>query len=411
MQKNNNSALMITAIAVVGCVAIVAIWSMYLLHLRTPAIVTTPALSLFDDVETVESVTDEADVMALTGSDGQPLLLPADEKTIPQRPANPADLPEEDPLHWYDMEYAGWNVDKIPMPKSPADGPVGKYVVLLKMVDHPYNTAYSNGLQQIADAYGIKVKTMVANSDITIQSQQVDQAINENPDLVIINAVDAQACLPLMKRMNDAKIPVIASNLLISDEAMQYCMSWTGPDDWRQMRKLAHEFAKQMNYEGGYAIVQHRPGGSPYFSRTWAVVTELKKIAPKMKLLAKQTTDLEAEKSMQVVSDWITRFGDDLKGIFSADDSGSQIGINEAVRTANREDIIRVAAGNSKVGMDFVKNSQLHAVTYQTAEGDGALPMYLAAQWFSGKEIPPVRYLPIKIVTKENVKDFSPPQW
>lgn len=130
-----------------------------------------------------------------------------------------------------------------------------------------------------------------------------------------------------------------------------------------------------------------------------------------MKLLAKQTTDLEAEKSMQVVSDWITRFGDDLNGIFSCDDSGTQIGINEAVRNADREDIVRVSAGNSKVGMDFIKNGQLHAITYQTAEGDGALPMHLAAQWFSGKEIPPVQYLPIRIITKENVEDYYPPQW
>ncbi len=409
MQKNNNS-LMITAIAVVGCVAIVAICAMYLLHLRTPAMITTTVPSLTVDGGLPQAF-GQADVMALKGSDGQPLLLPADEKTIPKRPDNPTELPEEDPMHWYDMEYAGWNVEKAPMPKSPGDGPAGKYMVFLKMVDHPYNTAYSNGLKQVADAYGIKVKTMVANSDITIQSQQVDQAINEQPDMVIINAVDAQACLPLMKRMNDAKIPVIASNLLISDEAMKYCLSWTGPDDWQQMRKLAHEFAEQMNYEGGYVIVQHRPGSSPYFSRTWAAVTELKKIAPKMKLLAKQTTDLEAEKSMQVVSDWITRFGDDLNGIFSCDDSGTQIGINEAVRNADREDIVRVSAGNSKVGMDFIKNGQLHAITYQTAEGDGALPMHLAAQWFSGKEIPPVQYLPIRIITKENVEDYYPPQW
>jgi ribose transport system substrate-binding protein len=37
--------------------------------------------------------------------------------------------------------------------------------------------------------------------------------------------------------------------------------------------------------------------------------------------------------------------------------------------------------------------------------------MQLAAEWFSGKEIPEVRYLPIRIITKENVDDYLPPQW
>ena len=397
MNKKDNKVIIITAIAVIGCVAIVAIVARYFLNVRTPDMPVSPQKSV--------------DITALKSSDGQPLLFPQEEKVIPPRPENPSALAEDDPLHWYDMEYAGWNVEKAPMPKSPGDGPGGKYVIFLKMVDHPYNTAYSNGLKQVADAYGIKVKTMVANSNVNIQGQQADQAIRERPDMVIINPVEAQACLRLLKKMNEAGLPVIASNLLVSDDSMKYCLSWTGPDDWGQMRKLAHEFARRMNYQGGYCIIRHRPGSSPYFARTWAAVTELKKIAPKMKLLAKQTTDLEAEKSMQVVSDWITRFGPELKGIFSADDSGAQTGINQAVQNANRQDIIRVAAGNSKVGMDFIKQGQLHAVTYQTAEGVGALAMLLAAEWFSGRDIPAVRYLPIRIITKDNVDDYYPPQW
>ena len=174
---------------------------------------------------------------------------------------------------------------------------------------------------------------------------------------------------------------------------------------------LAKEFAEMMDYEGGYAIVQHRPGSSPFFSRAYSIVTELAKIAPKMKLLAMQTTDLESEKTKEVVSGWITRFGPELKGIVSADDSGAQVGINEAVKNANREDIFRVAAGNSKVGMDFVKEGTLHAITYQSPEADGAIPMKLAADWFSGEEIPSVRYLPQAIIKQENVKEYLPAQW
>lgn len=415
MQSKNNNGVMITAIAVVGCVAIVAMWAMYLTSMnhKTYTISAPANQTGANRIAPAESpkAKEDIDLLSLRGSDGQKLLYPVEPKTIPTRPADPKALPEEDPLHWYDLEYAGWDIDKVNMPVSPADGAKGKTVIFLKMVDHPYNTAYSNGMKAIANACGVKVKTLVANSDINIQSQQVDQAINERPDMVIINPVDAQACLPLLKRLNEASIPVIVSNLLVSNEAMQYCLAWTGPDDWGQMRVLAREFAKKMNYEGGYCIVQHRPGGSAYFSRTWAVITELQKIAPKMKLLEKQTTDLEAEKSMQVVSDWITRYGKELKGIFSADDSGTQIGINEAVRTAKREDIIRMAAGNSKVGMDFLKKGELDAITFQTAEGDGALAMYIATQWFEGNDIPKVQYLPIRIITKENVDQYLPPQW
>jgi len=406
MYKKDNTLITICAIAVTGCVAIVAIFAMFFVATTRTSVPTTVTVAAPTPLRP-----GPIDVQQLKSSDGQPLILPAEPKQIPPRPDNPGDFPEDDARHWYDREYAGWNLEKINLPESPGDGPQGKYVILLKMVDHPYHTAYINGLKRVADAHGIKFKAMVANMDVNIQAQQVDQAVNEKPDLVIMTPVDAQACAPLIKRLNDAGIPVIASNMLASSEALRYCLAWTGPDDWGQMRQLAHKFAELMNYEGGYCINQHYPGGSPFFSRTYAFVTELKQIAPKMKLLAKQTTNLEAEKTMQVVSDWITRFGPQLKGIVSADDSGAQIGINEAVRTANREEIIRVSAGNSKVGMDFIQAGTLHAITYQSAESDGAIPMQLAAEWFSGQEIPAVRYLPIRIITKDNVEEYLPPQW
>ena len=354
------------------------------------------------------------DVSGLKSDDGQPLII-MDSSPLnpPARPADPAKLPENDPLRWYDMEYAGWRCAKVNLPRSPADGAKGKYVICLRHMDHPYTTAYTRGMGKVAAAYGIRLKTLTAgNADVNIQSQQVDQVINERPDLVILFPVDATAVVPMLRKLNQAGIPIIASNLIPVDQGMPYVLTWTGPDDWGQFRMLAREFARRMNHEGGYCIVRHMPGGSPFFSRTFSVVTELKRIAPKMKCLDMQTTLLEAEKTAQVVSGWITKYGGELNGIVSADDSGAQIGINEACRNAKREDIIRVAAGNSKVGMDFIKEGTLHAITYQSAEADGALPMKLAADWFNGKEIAkPVYYLPKHVITKEDVNNYLPAQW
>ena len=101
----------------------------------------------------------------------------------------------------------------------------------------------------------------------------------------------------------------------------------------------------------------------------------------------------------------------ELKGIVSADDSGAQIGINEACKNAGRKDIVRVAAGNSKVGMDFIKTGTLHAIGYQSPEADGALPMKLAADWFSGKtDLRGVYYLPKHVITARDVGKYLPAQ-
>jgi len=354
------------------------------------------------------------DVSGLKCSDGQPLIA-MDNSPLdpPARPDDPKALPETDALRWYDMEYAGWKCEKANLPQSPADGAKGKSVWCLRHMDHPYTTAYVNGMKQVADAYGMKLKVMTAgNADVSIQSRQVDQAINARPDLVILLPVDAVAVTPMLRKLNQAGVPVIASNLLPVDAAMRYALTWSGPDDWGQFRMLAREFAKRMNYEGGYCIVRHMAGSSCFFSRTFSVVTELKKIAPKMKCLDMQTTMLNSDKTAPVVAGWLAKYGKELKGIVSADDSGAQIGINDACAKAGREDIIRVAAGNSKIGMDFIKAGTLHAITYQNAEADGALPMKLAADWFNGKtDFKNVYYLPKHVITAKDVDDYLPAPW
>lgn len=351
------------------------------------------------------------DISDVRGSDNQLLLLTLEKKEIPKRPDNPSALPEEDPLHWYDMEYAGWNVKKTNIPESPKNGCIGKKVIVIINGDHPYLTAYGNGARMAAKAYQIDLQIMSPNWDLNVQNQQIDQAINAKPDLIVLVPLDAKAALQQFRRINQAGIPLIASNMLPEADAMQYIIGWTGPDDWGQFRLLARNVADKLNKQGGVIYIRHAPGGSPFFARCYGSLTELAVYAPNMKTLDKQAPGFEAEKTKQVVSDMITRFGKEIKTIIAADDSAQAIGIIEALKEAKRTDIVFVAAGNSKIGMDYVKSGDIYAITYQSAEADGATPIKMAADWFNGKTVDPVYYLPKKIITKDNVDDFMPAQW
>ncbi|MFC1650175.1 sugar ABC transporter substrate-binding protein [Candidatus Latescibacterota bacterium] len=351
------------------------------------------------------------DVFSLTGTDGQPFILPGEGKDIPERPADPKILPESERGHWWDIEYAGLTTEKTNMPDSPGDGAVGKKVVLIKAGDHPYWTAYVKGFTRIAEAYDMDIKIYNSNWNMDLQAQQTDQALNERPDMIIFAPVDATACTPLLRKINMAGVPCITTNTIPSDSAMRYCLAWTGPDDWGQFRMLTRYFADKMGKTGGYAIVRHMPGSSCFFARTFAPITELVEYAPDMKLLAMDTANLEAEGTMQLVSAWLTKFGDELKGLVLAGDGFSMTGALEAVENAGREDILIVAAGNSKTGMDSVKNGSALAITYQSAEGDGALSLYTAVKWFHGEELEPISYLPRHIITDKDVNDFMPAQW
>ncbi len=331
-------------------------------------------------------------------------------KEIPPRPQRPEQFPEDDGRHWYDMEYAGWGIQKRNTPESPGDGPQGKRVIYLQPGTHPYHLAYADGLIRVAEKSGVNLQTLSANMTVEAQEKQVRIAMEERPDLVILVPINSFASTRWVKEMNARGIPVIVSNYLLDDEAYRYILAWCGPDDWGQFRMLARKFAELMGYEGGYAIVRHMPGTSCYYARTWSIITELREAAPNMRCLAMSPAggegEFDAGKAARLVTGWLRKFGARLKGIVCADDDIWMTGINKALEAAGREDVIRVGAGSTLKGMHHVKAGNLHAITFQSAQADGALPMKVAVDWFNGLAIEPINYLPKYIITRENVDDF-----
>jgi ribose transport system substrate-binding protein len=354
------------------------------------------------------------DVFALKSGDGQPLIVwNEDAKVIPPRPARPEALPETDPGHWYDFEYTGWNVAGRSFPASNAEGCRGKRIVSINPSAHPYYEAHRRGMKRIAEEFGIHLDCYplpAADSD-AVQRRQIDQAIRERPDLIVFAANDVEASGALVRKVHAAGIPLVAATSMPSADAFPYVIGYTGTDEWGAFRQLARRFAEAAGRRGGYAIVQHVPGSGPYFARTWATITELKTVAPGMVCLEQQYTEFDRAKTKKAVLAWLKKHGAGLTGIVSADQGDALQGIVDALEEAGRRDVVVVAQGHCQVSLDLVKAGNVLATTYQPAETDGALPIALAIDYFNGIDFPPVKYLPNRLIVRENVESFYPAQW
>lgn len=365
-----------------------------------------------EDVKEVEPTKEQeapksTELKDVKGSDGQPLLLLGKTRDVPERPKD-----KEGATMW-DIEYAGRQTEKEPLLPSPKDGIKGKKIIMIAQSEHPYWTAVSNGFKLACEAFGAEYEIWNPNGDLNQQNQFVDRAIASKADMVLLATLDSNAGVQQFKKLYDAKIPAIAFNMIPTDEAMKYVLGITAPDDFGQFRMLADYLAKAVDGKAGVGYITHIPGGSPYFARYSNVEKYYKENYPDMKTLDVQSPGFDAPKVKQVVADWITRFGDKLTCIVLADDSAQALGAAQACEEAGRSDIKIIAAGNSKVGMDLVKEKKLFAITYQSAEADGAIPVVLAADFFAGEDIGTnaAYYLPQAVITPENVTEYEPAQW
>jgi len=333
-----------------------------------------------------------------------PLFWQTGVRSIPRRPDNPETFPEQDARHWYDIEYAGWTSDKLPMPESPMDGPKGKRIAaLLPPDDHPYVRDFLRGMRNAADGAGVVLRVFSSDWNPQAQERDAEGAMAWDPDLIIIWIESLQGGAELISRFYDAGIPVLAANTRPDAEGLRRVLSCSGPDDWTQFRQLARKFAELMRFQGGYAIVCHIENTPTYDARSWSVITELAEAAPDMTLLAMASTQLDEEQTYHQVRGWLQQFGNRLQGIVSADDNRTQLGINRALLEYGRSDIVRVANGSTPTGIRLVGEGELDAITFQLAEQDGALPIKLASDWFSGLAIPPMRHLPIRVLDRHNI--------
>jgi methyl-accepting chemotaxis protein/ABC-type sugar transport system substrate-binding protein len=352
------------------------------------------------------------DTSGLKSSDGQPLVIwDRKEREIPPRPQDPAAFPETDARRWYDMEYAEFAAQKTNIPESSGEGSAGKTIYWVRPGDHPYYSAQERGMKKISQAFGLKTVCLSGDWTEPTQDLLVRKALGDKPDFLILTPINESASEKWCSFVNSRKVPLVTCTSAPSPRAFKHVLAYTGADTWGQSRLLAAKMAEMMNYEGGYCIVQHVPGNSLFFGRAWSVITELAAVAPKMKCLEMKSTNLDEALTASTVAEWIRKHGKDFKGLVIGDAGAPLSGAISAVSAAGRGDIVSVTTGNCKLSLDYMKEGRLHGIAWQSAECDGALAVETAIDWFNGLDVPPVKYLPNLIITRETVERYYPPQW
>jgi methyl-accepting chemotaxis protein/ABC-type sugar transport system substrate-binding protein len=352
------------------------------------------------------------DASALKSSDGQPLVQwNRATKKVPPRPKGIESFDEWDERRWYDMEYAGWGVAKLDMPTSKADGAAGKRVITVIQGPHPYFSAYERGMRSLAKTFGVEVDVRMGNWEAATQRDMILRAIKERPDMIVTSPCDAEASLEWIKLAYKASVPLLISTSQPAAEGYAYILGFSGFDDWGSHRVLARDMAQRLGNKGGYCVVRHRTGTSQFYARTWGFQTELKKVAPEIRCLGSQSTELDRAKTRELVAGWIAQHGQALRAIFVGDSFDPLIGAVEAIDASGRKDIAVYATGNNKVSLDLMKAGKVHGLRWESAEADGALPIESAIDYFNGLEVPPIRYLPAKVIKPEEVNSYYPAQW
>ncbi|WP_373712246.1 substrate-binding domain-containing protein, partial [Jeotgalibaca porci] len=105
----------------------------------------------------------------------------------------------------FTLEGEDANVQEV-TEKAPSELVVG---VSISTLNNPFFVSLEEGINNLAEENGTKIKSLDAQNDTAKQTNDVDDLIQQGVDILLINPVDSSAITPAVESANAKGIPVI----------------------------------------------------------------------------------------------------------------------------------------------------------------------------------------------------------
>lgn len=242
-----------------------------------------------------------------------------------------------------------------------------------------------------------------AKGDISLQVQQVDDFINQGVDAIILNPVDTQGVLPMIKAAKNAGIPLVFVNRkpeIKLPEKMAYVGSDSALGGEMQMEALA----KKMNYRGNVAIIMGALSTEEARERTRAVEAVIAKHKD-MKVIEKQSAKWQRNEAVDVVSSWL--LNQRPIDAIAANNDEMAIGAIMALSQAKNSKILVAGIDGTPDGQQFIKNGKMALTIFQDAKGQATGAVQVTKALLDKEKVKQFNWVPYQTITPENYAQFE----
>lgn len=250
-----------------------------------------------------------------------------------------------------------------------------------------------------------------AGGDVALQLSQVEDLIQQRVDVIAIWPVNGDALVPGARRAFEAGIPVIIVNSLIAEEGFEYIEGFAGPDTYQQGVNGAIAMIEALDGEGKVVDLMGQPGYVTAMRRSGGFHDYIADNAPGIEILATEPTDWNRAKATEVMENLLVRFGDEIDGVYVADDNVG-IGALNAMREAGvAGDIVMTSACMFGEGYDAMAEGLIYSSNYQSPAEDAINAVEMAVDIAEGREVEFWNFFETPIVTMDNMDEYERPNF
>ena len=296
--------------------------------------------------------------------------------------------------------------------------PEGKRVMLLGTANtNPYIGAWTSTFTKFATQAGMKVTNLSSNYDAAVQSQQIDDAIAQKFDIIVMVYVNDQAVIPALTRAKAAGIPVVLVVTPLKKDYEDLFTSYIGTDHSELGRQAGVNMVKGLEAEGKTkAQIIAVTGAAQQLnvqSRMAAFKAELAK-HPGYELVGVEDGKWNTALSEKITGELLVRFSGrgGVDGIFAMADNQATGSIN-AVQSAGLKlgvadkGIVVVGSNCMKDGIVHIKSGEQYGTATQIPTEEAETAAKKIAAYFNGEKLKKYEIVPVYGITKDNVDQFA----
>ena len=296
--------------------------------------------------------------------------------------------------------------------------PQGKRIALLTTPKtQPFIGAWTTTFLKRSEGMGMKTSNFVSPFDAAMQSQQIDDAIAQKFDLIMVITINHQAIIPALTRAKAAGVPVILINNPGDPGYSDLYVSYVGSDQEKLGRLAGENLVKGLAEEGKTTAQVAAVTGTASQLNTILRMSGFKAALaqhPGIKLVAEADAKWNTALSEKVTGDLLVRFAGrgGLDGIYGMADNQAT-GIIQAIESANlkagvkNKGIVVVASNCMKDGITHIQNGTQYATNTQIPVEEANVAAERVADFFNGKQLKKNEIVESYAITTANVDKFA----
>nr|WP_154133859.1 MULTISPECIES: ABC transporter substrate-binding protein [Herbaspirillum] len=276
------------------------------------------------------------------------------------------------------------------------------YVPLIsKGFQHQFWQAVKAGADQAGRDLKVKVTFEGPETEAMVDKQidMLSAALAKKPQAIGFAALDSKAAIPLLKKAQAAKIPVVAFDSGVDSDIP---VTTATTDNRAAAALAADKMAELIGKEGEVAVVAHDQTSRTGVDRRDGFLERIKANYPKIKVVSVQYGAGDQLKSTEVTKSILQAYPK-IKGVFGTNE-GSAIGVVNGVKEMKRK-IIIIGYDSGKQQKDAIREGVMAGAITQNPVGIGYKTVEAAVKAIKGEKLPKVIDTGFYWYDKSNIDD------